>query len=836
MKKRFIFIGLMLLAVFTLVACDGATELSAITFAGVDDITLDYAEAFNVLDGVTAIGNDDVDYSDQITYSHVATTVVTDDVLDTTKAGQHTIKYSVEVEGILAEKFRFITVSDPVAAEGEMLVNADFSDGTMGWVDNKAYFVDQAALTLTTEEVDGNPALKAEVTAGWEAVRPRFGQLNIPFELGKTYEVSFDAKSSVDKTITIQMGELLDAAPWIVDFMVPDKLKVDITTEWDTYSFKFTMNLDNQNGGILLGLGAAVPDDVVDATMYFDNFAITETTPDVDETAPILSGLTANKSLLVNNEFDPLDGVTAIDNQDGNLTDKISLVIFKGSAIVSEVDTTEEGSYLLVYLVTDKAGNRQRFEMKLEVVGMQFSDSNLIVNPSFEAALNETTPEWVMWSQDWGTMPTVVTELDTTAGTYSLDITGGGDAAWAVQFAQDGITLVEGNTYRLTVVAQAEVARKINVAVGYGDPWVEYARFDGQELGTDETTLELLFTVTEETHAVKVNFELGTQDGFADGLVTFSEVKLQEAALDDLLMNPQINDGWTLWYQDGFWATAAPNVTYDRTNGTFNIGMDTGGDAFWAVQFNQNVELEADTTYTLSFDASATADRNINVEVIGTDLLGDAKGDYALTATPQTFTVDVTPAAGVEAFMLSFELGNTSAFAAGTISLDNISIKEKDNATAAELIVNGDATTVPYFMYDNAGAGAGTMVLNADGDAVIDVTALGDQPYTPHLYQMIEQLYPGNYVLKIVLDSTVDRDLRVNMVLPNADYASIFSEGFVDFEVLSTETNVIYVEFTVTNTVTDIKFELDFGTLGGDLTSVIGVFTIQEILVYQDFN
>jgi hypothetical protein len=332
-----------------------------------------------------------------------------------------------------------------------------------------------------------------------------------------------------------------------------------------------------------------------------------------------------------------------------------------------------------------------------------------------------------------------------------------------------------------------------------------------------------------------VNFELGLQDGFADGLVTFSEVKLQEALLEDLIMNPQIDDGWTLWYQDGFWATAAPNVTYDRTNGSFNIGMDTGGDAFWAVQFNQNVKLEADTTYTLSFVASATADRNINVEVIGTDLLGDAKGDYALTATPQTFTVDVTPAAGVEAFMLSFELGNTSAFAAGTISLDNISLKEKDNATAAELIVNGDATTVPYFMYDNAGAGQGTMVLDAAGNAVIDVTALGDAAYTPHLYQMIEQLYPGNYVLKIVLDSTVDRDLRVNMVLPNADYASIFSDGFVDFEVLSTETNVVYVEFTVTQTVTDIKFELDFGTLA-DLTSVIGIFTIQEILVYQDFN
>ena len=91
MKKRFIVVVLMLLAVFTLVACgedvDPVETLTAITFDGVDDVTLDFEEPFNVMDGVTAKGNNGVDYTSEITYTHANTVIITDDVLDTTVTG-----------------------------------------------------------------------------------------------------------------------------------------------------------------------------------------------------------------------------------------------------------------------------------------------------------------------------------------------------------------------------------------------------------------------------------------------------------------------------------------------------------------------------------------------------------------------------------------------------------------------------------------------------------------------------------------------------------------------------------------------------------------------------
>ena len=77
-----------------------------------------------------------------------------------------------------------------------MLINPDFSAGTGGWTDPAVnYVADGAAMEITAE--DG--ALKVDVVAGSNVYTPRFGQMNVPFENGKTYEITFRAKSSVEK-------------------------------------------------------------------------------------------------------------------------------------------------------------------------------------------------------------------------------------------------------------------------------------------------------------------------------------------------------------------------------------------------------------------------------------------------------------------------------------------------------------------------------------------------------------------------------------------------------------------------------------------------------------
>ncbi|MBY8872357.1 DUF5011 domain-containing protein [Micromonospora sp. PLK6-60] len=68
-----------------------------------------------------------------------------------------------------------------------------------------------------------------------------------------------------------------------------------------------------------------------------------------DVTPPVLT-VPASTTVEQGRAFDPLAGVTAVDNTDGDITDRIQ--------VIGAVDTTTPGSYALTYLVADTNGNQ----------------------------------------------------------------------------------------------------------------------------------------------------------------------------------------------------------------------------------------------------------------------------------------------------------------------------------------------------------------------------------------------------------------------------------------------------------------------------------------------
>jgi len=104
MKKRIIVFALVMLFGFFVASCEKTPETTALTsivISGATDETLAFEADFNILTGVTALGNDGVDYTAEITY--VTTSVLLDeDMLDTTKTAAHTIRYEVAVDQIVA--------------------------------------------------------------------------------------------------------------------------------------------------------------------------------------------------------------------------------------------------------------------------------------------------------------------------------------------------------------------------------------------------------------------------------------------------------------------------------------------------------------------------------------------------------------------------------------------------------------------------------------------------------------------------------------------------------------------------------------------------------------
>ena len=833
MKKVFMILALSVLGVLILAGCQDEAKLSRITFAGTSDkMDIAYNSEFNVLAGVTATGDDGVDYTNQITYVTTAT-VSSTHMLDTQAVGAVAIKYVVTVGEFVAEKWRYLTVLNPEQVAGQMLINPDFSAGTGGWTDPAVnYVADGAAMEITAE--DG--ALKVDVVAGSNVYTPRFGQMNVPFENGKTYEITFRAKSSVEKEINLQVGELLSGAPYFTDFKPGLAISKVITTEWATYSYKFTMNQaeENHRGGILFELGkfAGVQ---VDATLWFDDITIEEATADPDTTAPTFSGLIENKTIRLNTTFDPMAGVTAFDIVDGDVSEDITLVIKDGSqAVVTAIDTTVEGVYTLTYTVEDAAGNSAEFVVTLSIVSMQFSDTNLIVNGDFETALGDPA-EWTTWGQvGWGVEAVYTAAI--VDGAFQVDITNAGDQqdGWSVQALQL-VDLEEGVTYRAQFDLKASVARDVNFVIT-SQTNSEFARTNGLALTTEWQTFDVVFTATKSELDVKFEFDLGNTAAYAAGIVSIDNVKLQEAMLDTLLVNTSMDSqGFYLWRQD--WGGAA-EVTYTENNAHILDIVSPGSDgAAWTIQFNQDgIALQNGKTYELKFDVSATVARDMNVKIF---VPGSFLSYFEQLASPITtavvsqtfeFTVSEADHAGL---VLSFELGTTPAYAAGVVTLDNLSLKEKV-AEAPEIIKNGQGNQVVGWVYDNAGGGEGSMT-RVEGEAVVTVTALA-AAYQPHVYQMLNGLVAGSYRLKVVVTSSVTRDLRINMVVPAWGYQSILEGTKEDVAVTANEEKVVYVDFVVANDITDqVKFEFDFGGLGEGFVSEAGVFTISEILLYQVF-
>lgn len=179
--------------------------------------------------------------------------------------------------------------------------------------------------------------------------------------LFRTYSPSLDdynAKDTVQGGDTILGEESFDIS--FADLGIEPKQKTIETTDIDvnvytdevfgtvndvTNDTEILYTLKNAENGIY-GWYAEVTDDFGGLSRTNVNYF----TVDKDIVKPTIT-LPNNNEIPLGTEFNPLDGVTASDDRDGDLTSKI--------VVSGTVDTSKEGEYTITYTVTDKAGNTE---------------------------------------------------------------------------------------------------------------------------------------------------------------------------------------------------------------------------------------------------------------------------------------------------------------------------------------------------------------------------------------------------------------------------------------------------------------------------------------------
>ncbi|UPW19543.1 DUF5011 domain-containing protein [Agarivorans sp. TSD2052] len=273
--------------------------------------------------GATAADNVDGDVTADI--------IVDDSTVDTSTLGSYQVTYNVvdAAGNDAAEVTRTVNV---IEAASTIVVNGDF-ESALG----AEWELQEGEGTTTI--VDGE--LVVEGISPGAAYQPRLVQGDIVVTPDVTYAIRFDAMVAEDRSINIQLGELLSGAPWFNPFM--NDQAVALTTSMESYEVLFTASANAANSGdLIFALGAGVS-----TTFTLDNVSISEIT--AAEIAPVITLLGDSAvSLTVGDSYTDA-GVTANDNLDGDLSASV--------VTVNPVDTSIVGVYTITYNLSDSDGN-----------------------------------------------------------------------------------------------------------------------------------------------------------------------------------------------------------------------------------------------------------------------------------------------------------------------------------------------------------------------------------------------------------------------------------------------------------------------------------------------
>lgn len=235
---------------------------------GLEDINILIGTTFDPLSGISAEDAFDGDLTVNIE--------VTGNV-DTTDLGIYYLKYTVTDEsGNKLEAIRYISVVYIRDADSPMITNGEFSLSIYSWI---IYNVSSGGFA-DFQVIDDELVVDIKSINDGIVWEPRIHNEGIYFEQGKTYQISFDARSDLPRSIHVHIGELFSSNPWFIGFMDIGTKIHDLSTTYQTYTAVFTMNdKSNDNGAILFEFGDVeghIGTNNLITKVYIDNVIITE--------------------------------------------------------------------------------------------------------------------------------------------------------------------------------------------------------------------------------------------------------------------------------------------------------------------------------------------------------------------------------------------------------------------------------------------------------------------------------------------------------------------------------------------------------------------------------
>ncbi|MCU5396176.1 immunoglobulin-like domain-containing protein [Bacillus toyonensis] len=303
--------------------------------------TINVGDKFDPMAGVSATDKEDGDITSKVTVNGS---------VDTSKPGTYELTYTVlDSKGHKVTTKQTVTVKQKVEPKDEVPVLTVPAEATINIGDK---FNPMAGVSATDKE-DGDITSKVTVDGSVNASKPG------------TYELTYTVLDSkghtviAKQTVTVkQKVETTNEAPVLT---VPFTTTLRVGEEFDpmagvsasdkedgnlTNKIKYKGNVDTSKPGKYIVEYWVVDSKGVNATATQSVIVKeNEETPDMEPKLTVPTRTTIN----VGDKFNPLSGVKAIDNEDGDITDKVT--------VDGSVDASKPGTYELTYTVSDSKGH-----------------------------------------------------------------------------------------------------------------------------------------------------------------------------------------------------------------------------------------------------------------------------------------------------------------------------------------------------------------------------------------------------------------------------------------------------------------------------------------------
>ena len=253
----------------------GGTTYTAGITAETSSFELKVGDKLNALEGVKAIDENGNDLTSQIAVSHL---IPLDDEGCVKQSGTYQIKYVITIDGVKYNLYRSVTVIFELPQSDDLVVNGNFELGATDPFTKSEF--DNGGATLSIVKNGENNELKVDITSvSSNLASPRVESNEFTLTAGKYYKLTFKARAEEARSIQVQVGQLISAAPWF--YGLADQ-SVDLTTTMQEFEVSFladaTVVQDFSKVQVLFGFGTQ-PEGKVSAqtACYLDDIKVEET-------------------------------------------------------------------------------------------------------------------------------------------------------------------------------------------------------------------------------------------------------------------------------------------------------------------------------------------------------------------------------------------------------------------------------------------------------------------------------------------------------------------------------------------------------------------------------